>query len=177
MIRTEAEKFARGCLYSYREEIARLEQKRFKLETLSSSKSVEYGNESGKSSAHYVDSVPWWLEVQEQLEHDIRELELKTRAIARLLADIFETDKGAHLVYELKYDKKLSWEKAKAIALEKCDITDKMFRRLHCNLVSLAISYLDIAIDADITPFFEKGPEKGPETDPKIGLESTKKAC
>ena len=177
MTRTEAEKFARACLFSYREEVARLEQKRFKLQTLSSSKSVRYGNESGKASAHYVDSVPWWLEVQEQLEHDIRELELKTGAIARLLADIFEADKGVHLVYELKYDKKLSWEKAKAAALEKCDITDKMFRRLHSNLVSLAISYLDIAIDADIASVCEKGPEKGRETDPKIGLESTEKAC
>ena len=148
MTKTEARRFARQCLCNYREDLSRLEQKILKKDSLSSLKGIEYGNEAGKTTAGYVDSVPWWLEAQEELERAIRELTLRTRPITRLLERLrqAEDSKELYQVYVLRWENRLGWTAA-MIRMQEHGVTERGYRRLEYQLVDMAISFLDIKID------------------------------
>ena len=142
----EAEKFAEERLFKYREDMGRLEQKRFKLQSLCGIKGLQYGDESGRASAKYVDSVPWWLEEQEKLECWIRELELVTLPIERMICDIEKS--GSELIYpwKLRFEPCYSMEHAIYLARHQCQIGAKRFRTLCRVLIEKAIIYLDLSI-------------------------------
>jgi hypothetical protein len=85
MTRDEARKFARECLANYREDCARLAQKREILETLHSGSDKASYERNG--NAHFRDNIPWWLDAKEEVLRQIRLLELRVRPIERLLED------------------------------------------------------------------------------------------
>ena len=170
MTKSEAESFARKCLYNYREDTGRLEQKRLKLEIAKERGSYlgqEYRERPGKASAKYVDSVPGWLTEIEFLEASIADLELCVTPIQRLLKDLEETQQEAFVVYQLKYERRLSWEKAKNEARENHCIGSRAFLERNADLIGRAIQYLDLP----------QGPETQPKTQPEMRLEKPKIAC
>ena len=173
MTKSEAEQFARRCLYNYHENAARLEQKLFKYEIAREKGSrviQQFHERPGKVSAGYIDSIPSWLEEVEFLEAAIIDLRLCVLPIERLLRDLEATQQEELIVYRLKYEQRLSWSKAKAQALDTHNITDKRFRGLNNNLISMATAYLDLRIQSAPKTGLEMGPEMGPE----MGLETPK---
>lgn len=165
MTRNEAEKFARSCLYNYREDVARLEQKRLKLENLSSLKGVDYNNDAGKVSARYIDSVPWWLEEQEQIEKDIRDLRMRTEPVLRLIKDLEATKQNALIVYKTRYEQRMSWERARFEAREIYGVGFRAFETAVSDLINRTIRYLDLPLALEMYP----------EMYPKTYLENPKK--
>ena len=166
MTKAEAEQFARRCLYNYRENAARLEQKIFKAEIMRERGSrviQQFDERGGKAGAGYVDSIPCWLEGVEFLEAEIIGLKFRVPPITRLLRDLEAARQGELIVYRLKYEQRLSWNKAKAQALDAHNIADKLFRSLNNSLISTAVAYLDLRI--------QSAPKTGPEIGPEIGLE------
>ena len=169
MTRTEAEKFARSCLYNYREDIARLEQKRLKLEAARRRGSYlgqEYRERPGRMSARYIDSVPGWLEEIEFLEACITDLELCVLPVQKLLQDLETTKQDALIVYRTRYERRMSWERAKFEARDEYGIGSRAFWVATDDLINRTIQYLDLPM----------GPETQPETQPEMQLENPKKA-
>ena len=63
MTKSEAEKFARQCLYNYRENAARLAQKLDKYEIARRKGSrTEQKYSDNKRTGTYIDSTPEWIE-------------------------------------------------------------------------------------------------------------------
>ena len=170
MTRTEAEKFARSCLYNFREDVARLEQKKLKLGAVRQRGSYlgqEYRDRPGRMSARYVDSVPGWLEEVEFLEACIVDLELCVLPVQKLLQDLENTKQDALIVYKTRYERRMSWERAKFDARDEYGIGSRAFWVAADDLLERAIRYLDLPM----------GPETQPETQPEMRLENAKKAC
>jgi hypothetical protein len=169
MTKAEAERFARSCLYNYRENTARLEQKIFKYEIAKEKGSrieQQFRERGGKASASYIDSVPDWLEATELLEAQIYDLRLCVEPVQRLLKDLGETQQEAMVIYKLRYEQRLSWEKAKIEARDEYNIGSRAFWERNNDLIERVIRYLDLDV----------GPETQPETQPEMRLENTKKA-
>jgi hypothetical protein len=173
MTRTEAEQFARRCLYNYRENAARLEQKIFKYEIARERGSrieQQFGERGGKASAGYIESVPGWLEEIEMLEAQIVDLRLQAPPIQRLLRDLEETQRGEFIIYRFKYEEKLSWERAREKAADEHNIGGSAFKTMNRELIKMAIRYLDLPVED------EAYPKSYPESYPGSYIESSEKA-
>jgi hypothetical protein len=150
MTKAEAEKFARRCLYNYRENAARLEQKLFKYEIARERGSrieQQFNERGGKASAGYIESVPGWLEEIEMLEAQILDLRLQVPPIQRLLRDLEAAGQEMLVVYKLRYEQRLSWEKARGKAADEHGIGWRIFQRCNESLLSKAILYLDLPVE------------------------------
>jgi hypothetical protein len=150
MTKAEAEQFARRCLYVHRENTARLEQKMFKYEIVRERGSCiapQFSERGGKTSAGYIESIPMWLEEIEALEAEIIDLRLIVPPITRLLHDLEEAKQEEFIVYKLKYERKLSWAKARDKAAEEHGIGSSSFKTLNNELLRMAVCYLDRAAD------------------------------
>ena len=170
MTKAEAEKFARQCLYNYRENAARFAQKQDKYEIarLKGSR-TEQNLSDGRKVVTYIDSTPWWIEEIELLEWEIADLRLRALPIERLLKDLEETKSEMLVMYKLKYEQRLPWSKARECASEEYSIGWRVFNRCGQELLETAIRYLDLRID---TPCTENGTGNGVE----MVLESKKTA-
>jgi hypothetical protein len=155
MTKKEAEQFARRCLYVHRENVARLEQKLFKYEIAREKGSLitqQFNERGGKASAGYIESIPMWLEEVEALEAEIIDLRLIVPPITRLLHDLEEAKQEELVVYKLKYEQKLSWEKARSKCAEEHHMGWRAFQRCSESLLNQAISYLDLPVETSTAP-------------------------
>ena len=144
MTRSEAEKFARSCLYNHSYHVSLIAQKKLKIEALSSCKGVEYRlDDKGKASVYYIEPYPCWLEHKEFLESELLRIQMMTDPITRLIDDISKGERELFVVWDLKFNQKLSWKTAESEAL-KVGITEKMFRMRFYKIVDMAIQYLDL---------------------------------
>ena len=154
MTRTEAEKYARQCLYNHRENIARLAQKLDKYEIVrrKGSRVEQTYGDSGRASVTYIDPMPLWVEEMELLEREIPELRLRVLPIQRLLRDLEETRQEALIIYKLKYEQRLSWEAARNRASENHNIGGSAFKTLNLELIRMTIRYLDLRVETETVP-------------------------
>jgi len=172
MTKNDAEKFARTCLYFHRENVARLEQKRLKLQIARENGSLvvqNYREQAGRASVHYVDSVPAWIEDAEQMELAVNRLRIIVEPIQKMLCDLEETQNDELVVYKLRYDWKLSWDNARLDAIEKHNIGQKFFGTLNNRLVGRTVCRLDLEIDPPVREMYR-------ETYRETVLENHKKA-
>jgi hypothetical protein len=84
--------------------------------------------------------------------------------IKRLLHDLEIAQQEALIIYKIKYEQRLSWERARNKVAEEHNIGSRAFWKLNNELVATAIKYLDISVL----------PETQPETQPEMVLENPK---
>ena len=169
MTKAEAEKFVRGTLYNYRQNAARLAQKldKYEIAKRGGSRAVQMFGD-GSKMVSYIDSTPWWIEAIELLEREIIDLRFRVLPIERLLKDLEETLPDIFIVYKLKYEQHLSWEKACEKASVEHGIGVWAFKTLNRELIKNAILYLDLRIENGNLP------ETNPGINPETNLENVK---
>ena len=175
MTKAEAEQFARRCLYNYRENAARLEQKIFKAEIMRERGSrviQQFDERGGKAGAGYVDSIPCWLEGVEFLEAEIIALKFCVPPITRLLRDLEAARREEVFIYKAKYEQRLSWEKARQKVVEEHGIGGSAFKTLNRKLINAAIGYLYLTVEDEARP--KSYPKSYPESYPVSYLENPK---